>query len=89
VQLHVVVSQDNFYRKLLKFVDIHFLYKETAKYYGTEEQESIDAIAFFKIYMIGYLNNITNYLGMKRIQARDIHTAVKHILMASLYHNLK
>jgi hypothetical protein len=52
VQLHVVVSQDNFYRKLLKFVDIHFLYKETAKYYGTEEQESIDPVVFFKICMV-------------------------------------
>jgi hypothetical protein len=26
---------------------------------------------------------------MKRIQARDIHTVVKQVLMASLYQNLK
>jgi transposase len=60
VQLHELVSQDNFYRKLLKFVDFHFLYKETAKYYGTEGQESIDPVVFFKICMVGYLNNITS-----------------------------
>jgi hypothetical protein len=35
------------------------------------------------------LGHLINYLGMKRIQARGIHAAVKHVLMASLCHNLK
>ena len=60
VQLHDLVPQDNFYRKLLKFVDFNFLYEQTAKYYSTEGQESIDPVVFFKICMVGYLNNITS-----------------------------
>ena len=31
VQLHDLVPQDNFYRKLLKFVDFNFLYEQTAE----------------------------------------------------------
>jgi transposase len=60
VQLHELVPQDNFYRKLMKFVDFNFLYKQTAQYYGTEGQESIDPVVFFKICIVGYLNNITS-----------------------------
>ena len=35
------------------------------------------------------LGHLINYLGMKRLQARGIKAAVKHVLMASLCHNLK
>jgi hypothetical protein len=35
------------------------------------------------------LGHLLNYLGMKRIQSRGIRAAVKHVLMASLCHNLK
>jgi transposase len=37
-----------------------FLYKETAPYYGTEGQESIDPVVFIKICLVGYLNNINS-----------------------------
>jgi len=36
VSLDSLVSPDNFYRKLEKVLDLHFLYARTAPYYGIE-----------------------------------------------------
>lgn len=60
VNLDTLVPSDHFYRKLDAALDLHFLYKETAAYYGSEGQESIDPIVFFKIILVGYLNNINS-----------------------------
>jgi len=60
VHLNSLVPQDNFYRKLDKVLDMGFLYQETSLYYGNEGQESIDPVVFFKICLIGYLNNINS-----------------------------
>ncbi len=37
-QLSDRVSEDNFYRRLKDLLDLHWLYKETKSYYGTEGQ---------------------------------------------------
>ena len=60
VNLLDMVPEDNFYRKLLSELDLHFIYKATQKYYGKEGQESIDPVIFFKILLVGYLNNINS-----------------------------
>lgn len=60
VNLDSLVKPDNFYRKLNEVLDLHFLYAQTAPYYGTEGQESIDPVVFFKILLVGYLNNINS-----------------------------
>lgn len=60
VTLDSLVPRDHFYRQLDAAIDLHFLYRETASYYGTEGQESIDPVVFFKIILIGYLNNINS-----------------------------
>ena len=60
ISLQELVAENNFYRRLLRALDLHWLYKETADYYGTEGQESIDPVVFFKICMIGYINNIAS-----------------------------
>lgn len=57
-QLSDRVPADNFYRKLKETLDLRFLRKSTARYYGTEGQESIDPIVFFKLMLVGYLENI-------------------------------
>ena len=62
------VPEHNFYRRLKEVLDLRWLYKRTKKYYGTEGQKSIDAVVFFKLILIGYLEN----LGSDR---RIIHTA--------------
>ena len=52
------MSEDNFYRRLKEAIDLSWLYKATAKYYGTEGQVSIDPVVFFRLMLIGYLENI-------------------------------
>jgi len=60
ITLEQLVPPDNFYRRLNKAIELHWLYKATEKYYGQEGQESIDPVVFFKICMIGYINNISS-----------------------------
>ena len=60
MSLDRLVPQDDFYRKLNYIVDLRFLYKQTERYYGTEGQNSIDPVVFFKICIVGYLNNIVS-----------------------------
>src|SRR5215213_7096022 len=57
-QLSDRVPQDNFYRRLRQLLDLHYLYKLTEKYYGVEGQASIDPVVFFKLILIGYLENL-------------------------------
>jgi transposase len=56
-QLSERVPQDNFYRRLKEAVDLNFLYAATAQYYGSEGQRSIDPVVFFKLLLVGYLEN--------------------------------
>jgi transposase len=60
VHLDDLVPKNNFYRLLERELNLHFLYKATEKYYGDEGQESIDPVVFFKICLVGYLNNINS-----------------------------
>ncbi len=57
-QLSDRVPTDNFYRRLKETLDLRLLYKLTARYYGTEGQESIDPVVFFKLMLVGYLKNL-------------------------------
>jgi len=57
-QLSDRVPQDNFYSRLKGLLDLQWLYKATRKYYGTEGQKSIDPVVFFKLVLIGYLENL-------------------------------
>jgi transposase len=59
-QLSERVSKENFYRRLRETLDLSYLPKLTAKYYGTEGQKSIDTEVFFKFMLIGYLENINS-----------------------------
>jgi transposase len=59
-QLSDRVPEDNIYRLLLQELDLRFLYQETAPYYGTEGQLSIDPVVFFKLLLVGYLENINS-----------------------------
>jgi transposase len=59
-QLSDHIPEDNFYRRLLSELDLKFLYTLTAPYYGTEGQKSIDPVVFFKLMLVGYLENINS-----------------------------
>ena len=66
LSLDNLVPQDNFYRKLSESLDFHFLYQSTKKYYGREGQESIDPVVFYKILLVGYLNNLSSDRALLR-----------------------
>jgi len=56
-QLSDRVPAENIYRKLKETLDLKFLHAATAKYYGKDGQKSIDPIVFFKLLLVGYLEN--------------------------------
>ena len=58
------VSKDNFYRRLKEALNLDFLYPLTNEFYGQSGQKSIDPVVFFKICLVGYLENITTDRGL-------------------------
>ena len=52
------VPKNSFYRRLKRSIDFQFLYKLTESYYGKCGQKSIDPVVFFKVCLVGYLENI-------------------------------
>lgn len=59
-QLSERVPEDNFYRRLREQLDLQWLYQSTKKYYGREGQQSIDPVVFFKLILVGYLENLNS-----------------------------
>lgn len=59
-QLSDHVPADNFYRRLKEQMDLQWLYNSTKKYYGREGQASIDPVVFFKLILVGYLENLNS-----------------------------
>lgn len=70
-QLSDRVPEENFYRRLKSELDLSFIRPLTKAYYGEEGQKSIDPIVFFKLILVGYLENlnsdrkIINHAGMR------------------------
>jgi len=52
------VPKENFYRRLKSTLDLSFLKQKAAPLYGRCGQQSIDTAVFFKIVLVGYLENI-------------------------------
>ena len=52
------VPEDNFYRRLKGACNFDFLYSLTEGFYGSSGQKSIDPVVFFKLCLVGYLENI-------------------------------
>jgi len=57
-QLSERVPENNFYRRLKEVLDLRPLYPLTKGYYGVSGQKSIDPVVFFKLCLVGYLENI-------------------------------
>ncbi len=60
LSLDGLVPEDDFYRKISQEVPFGFLYQSTSHYYGRCGQDSIDPVVFFKILLVGYLNNLSS-----------------------------
>jgi len=52
------IPEGNFYKRLKEALDLEYLRPLTAKHYGKEGQKSIDPVVFFKLMLVGYLENI-------------------------------
>jgi transposase len=59
-QLSDRVPAENFYRRLKENLDLQFLSEETKKYYGSEGNPSIDPLVFFKLLLVGYIENLNS-----------------------------
>lgn len=59
-QLSDRVPEENLYRRLKAILDLRFVRASTQLYYGTEGQHSIDPIVFFKLMLVGYLENLSS-----------------------------
>jgi len=57
--LEEAVPADHIYRRIDQALDLRFLYNRTRNYYGKDGQQSIDPVVFFKMCLLGYLNNIS------------------------------
>ena len=58
LSLDRLVPADDFYRRLDHVLDLSFVRKECEPYYGSTGNPSIDPVVFFKILLVGYLENI-------------------------------
>lgn len=65
-QLSERVPEDNFYRRLKEALDLRFMRKLTAPYYGDCGQKSIDPEVFIKLMLVGYLENQPTDRGLMR-----------------------
>lgn len=59
-QLSHRVPENNFYRRLNQTLDLNYLFRATTQYYGSCGQKSIDPVVFFKLCLVGYLENISS-----------------------------
>jgi transposase len=59
-QLSQRVPKENFYRRLKGALDLSFLYALSGQYYGSCGQKSIDPAVFYKLCLVGYLENIAS-----------------------------
>ncbi|SDF25578.1 Transposase [Pricia antarctica] len=57
-QLSERIPGNNFYRRLKEVLDLRYLYPLTKGYYGGSGQKSIDPVVFFKLCLVGYLENL-------------------------------
>jgi len=72
IDLEQLVPADNIYRQLNRALDLRYLYKATAPYYGQEGQQSIDPVVFFKMLLVAYLNNINSDRALIRFCADSL-----------------
>ncbi|MDX2360160.1 MAG: IS1182 family transposase [Crocinitomicaceae bacterium] len=57
-QLSNHIPKENFYRLLSEHLDLYFVRSLTKEHYGTCGQKSMDPVVFYKLSLVGYLENI-------------------------------
>lgn len=65
-RLDEAVPADNFYKILKGNLDLNFIYEETKSVYSHTGRPGIDPVVFFKILLVGYLENICTDRKLER-----------------------
>jgi len=65
-RLDEAVPDDNFYKILKKNLNLSFVYKETESVYSHTGRPGIDPVVFFKMLLVGYLENICTDRKLER-----------------------
>ena len=61
------VDDNNFYKQIRQHLDLEFIYALTRKYYSHTGRPSLDPVVFFKIVLIGYLENLCSDRALERM----------------------
>ena len=62
-----VIPDDNFYKVLKKKLDLSFVYKLTKSVYSHTGRPSLDPVVFFKMLLVGYLENCSTDRALERL----------------------
>lgn len=61
------IPDDNFYKVLKDKLDLQFVYKSTELVYGKTGRPSLDPVVFFKMLLVGYLENVCSDRALERL----------------------
>ena len=62
-----VIPSENFYKILKSKLDLGFVYKLTKEVYSHTGKPSIDPVVFFKMLLVGYLENVCSDRALERL----------------------
>ena len=62
-----VIPDDNFYKVLKENLDLRFVYDKTKPVYSHTGKPSIDPVVFFKMLLVGYLENCCSDRALERL----------------------
>jgi len=65
-RLDEAVPEDNFYKILKNNLNLNFIYKDTESVYSHTGRPGIDPVVFFKMVLVGYLENICTDRKLER-----------------------
>ena len=76
------IPKNNFYRRLKPLLNLTFLYKVVAPYYGKCGQKSVDPVVFFKLQLVAHFENICSERAL--IEKSQLRLDILHFLEYNL-----
>lgn len=72
------IPKNNFYRRLKPLLNLTFLYRVVAPYYGKCGQKSVDPVVFFKLQLVAHFENICSERAL--IEKSQLRLDILHFL---------